>query len=187
MNRFVLFLLLFINCTCSQAALLVDNVAQELPTDIATPNMHIKYNYESTIKIPIHLQIIEPIKSEKNIYEGQKIRFKVTKSTAYKENIIAKEGDIIEATVSVIITPGMNGIPASIIFKDFQITENNNKGQFSENFEIFGQDRSWIVFPLKWALTFLPPTGSLTNFIIGGHASVKNKKKIKIYYYPEWD
>ena len=53
-------------------------------------------------------------------------------------------------------------------------------------YEVFGQDRSLIVFPLKWALTILPPTGSLTNFIKGGHAKVKTNKTITLYYHPNW-
>ena len=79
----------------------------------------------------------------------------------------------------------MNGIPASIVFKDFDISE-IAKGQISDTYEIYGQDRSWLVFPLKWALTILPPSGSLTNFIMGGHAKLKTKKPIIVYYYPEW-
>ena len=60
------------------------------------------------------------------------------------------------------------------------------KGQITDSFEIQGQDRSLWVYPLKWALTFLPPTGSLTNFIKGGHAKLKEDKTIEIYYYPNW-
>ena len=70
---------------------------------------------------------------------------------------------------------------------DFIIRINNiKKGQLSQSFEIFGQDRSLFVFPLKWALTPLPPTGSLTNFIKGGHAKLSENKTITIYFYPEW-
>ena len=80
----------------------------------------------------------------------------------------------------------MNGIPASIILKNFEI-ENIPKSKLSNTYELFGQDRSLIVFPLKWALTWLPPTGSLTNFIMGGHVRLKPRKKITIYYFPEWE
>ena len=79
----------------------------------------------------------------------------------------------------------MNGIPASVILGDFEM-ENISKGQFSNSIEVFGQDRSLIVFPLKWALTILPPSGSLTNFIMGGHVKIKEKKILTVYYYPEW-
>ena len=79
----------------------------------------------------------------------------------------------------------MNGIPASIIFNIFDI-EGINKNSLSDSYEASGQKRSLLVFPLKWALTPIPPTGSLTNFIKGGHARLKIKKPIVIYYYPEW-
>ena len=91
----------------------------------------------------------------------------------------------MKSKVSIIITPGMNGIPASIILKDFEI-DGVKSSRLTNEYEIFGQDRSLLVFPLKWALTILPPTGSLTNFIMGGHAKIKVKKPITIYYYPEW-
>lgn len=79
----------------------------------------------------------------------------------------------------------MNGIPASIIFGDFKF-ENIDKNKIDYTYERFGQDRSLWVFPLKWALTILPPTGSLTNFIKGGHARLKTNKVIQLNYYPEW-
>ncbi len=69
----------------------------------------------------------------------------------------------------------MNGIPASIIFDDFKI-DGITPGQVTDTLEVFGQDRTYFVFPLKWALTFLPPTGSLTNFIKGGHVRVRTNK-----------
>ncbi len=143
------------------------------------------YNYESTLKIPIKLSVLESIKSEKNVYEGQTIKFISVEDVFYNSNCIVKRGDIIPAKVKIKITPGMNGIPGSIIFDEFEIV-GVSQSQLTCNVEAFGQDRSYIVFPLKWALTILPPTGSLTNFIMGGHAKLKTKKIITIYYHPEW-
>ena len=85
----------------------------------------------------------------------------------------------------MIITPGMNGIPGSIVLNDFDI-EGLSKNRITNDYEITGQNRSLLVFPLKWALTILPPTGSLTNLILGGHAKIKTKNHITLYYYPEW-
>lgn len=181
---FLLFLLCFVSCC--QAEVVQDRVADKLPKNVVKPFVYCDYNFESTVKVPLTLKILESIKSEKNVYEGQEIKFKVTKTATYKGKVIAERGDIICAKVSIIISPGMNGIPASIIFRDFKLLENKNKGQLSETYEVFGHDRSLLVFPLKWALTFLPPTGSLTNFIMGGHAKLKDKKLITLYYYPEW-
>ena len=103
----------------------------------------------------------------------------------YKGHKILKKGDPVYAKVSTILKSGMNGIPASIIFSDFKF-ENLQSAKFTDTYEKFGMDRSLWVFPLKWALTPLPPTGSLTNFIKGGHAKLRTNEIFEIYYHPEW-
>lgn len=185
MNKFLLLILiLFFSCSC-QAEITLDEVAAKLPSQVEQPKVYTNYNFESTAKLPIQIRIIERIKSEKEIEEGEILKFKVYKDVRYNSKIIIPKDKIVEAKIQTIISPGMNGIPASIILGDFNI-EGISKGQFSNSIEIFGQDRSLIVFPLKWALTILPPTGSLTNFIMGGHAKIKEKKTLTFYYYPEW-
>lgn len=144
------------------------------------------YNFEGTEKVPIKLTIDKEILSEKDVYEGQSVNFKVAKTVYYQDKIVANRGDIVPAKVKIVISSGMNGIPASIIFGDFRI-QGVSSNQLSETYEVFGQDRSLWVFPLKWALTPLPPTGSLTNFIKGGHVKVKTNKIITIDYHPEWE
>lgn len=186
MNKLLLlFCLIFFTCLTSSADIVEDDIALKLSKIQEPSKTYLNYNYESTVKVPITLKIIEPILSETDLYEGQILDFKIAKDVHYNDNVIFKRGDKVQAKIGVIISPGMNGIPASIILKDFQ-TEKNIKGQLSSTYEIFGQDRSLWVFPLKWALTPLPPAGSLTNFICGGHAKLKTKKIITIYYYPEW-
>lgn len=148
-------------------------------------NTCIAYNFESTVKLPIKLSILNEISSEKDVYEGQLVNFRVVDSVQYKNVSINKE-DVVQAKIKAIITSGMNGIPASIIFGDFKVN-GVSSSQLDESFEVFGQDRSLFVFPLKWALTPLPPTGSLTNFIKGGHVSVRKRKIYTIYYHPEWE
>lgn len=186
MNKILsLFLLLFLNCAFCSAQIITDEVADALPKAVRQPVVAENYNYESTTKIPIKLKILEPIKSEADVYEGQYINFKVAKDVLYNNKIIARRGTIVPARVAVIITPGMNGIPAGIVLNEFDI-ERLDKNQITNNYEITGQNRSLLVFPLKWALTILPPTGSLTNFIMGGHVKIKTKKHITLYYYPEW-
>ena len=185
MNKiFFSLLLLFVSTTC-YAEPVVDEVAKTLPRAVAQPAVYKDYNFESTARIPIKLKSMYNIKSETDVYEGQFIDFKVAKDVLYNGKLIVRRGEIIPARISVIIPPGMNGIPASIIFRDFDIRD-YAKGQISDSYEVFGQDRSLLVFPLKWALTIFPPTGSLTNFIMGGHAKLKTKKPITVYYYPEW-
>lgn len=151
----------------------------------AKPEPHLNYNYESTTKIPIKLHITEDIKNETYVFEGQPVTFIVVSDVIYNGNVIIQKGTTVPARVETIISSGMNGIPASIIFGDFKF-ENIDTNKIDYTYERFGQDRSLWVFPLKWALTILPPTGSFTNFIKGGHAKLKKNKIIEINYYPDW-
>lgn len=185
MNKFICIIFLFFTMLASQAQIMQDEIANELDCIQLQPFVYSDYNYESTTKIPIKLKSLENIKSEQEIYEGQILKFKVAKDVYNKGKSIAKRGDIINAKVSVIITPGMNGIPASIILKNFE-SEKIKSNKLTEEYEIQGQDRSLWVYPLKWALTIFPPTGSLTNFIMGGHAKIKMNRPFTIYYYPDW-
>lgn len=185
-NKFLLILVLLFTIPASYSAnFLQDDFATNSLKNAKPSYKHTEYNYENTDKVPIKLVISEKIKSEQDLYEGQIVEFKLIRHLIYNNKIIAKRGAIVHATVKMIITSGMNGIPASIIFENFQVP-NTQPHQITEMYEVYGQDRSLIVFPLKWALTFLPPTGSLTNFIKGGHAKLKPKKVITLYYHPNW-
>ncbi len=144
------------------------------------------YDYSSTYYVPIKLAIVTPIttKGEK-IYEGQTIQFKV-KETAYSfEKPILFKGTLVNAKIETIISSGMNGFPAEIIIGNFEIP-NIKSSQLQDTYIKKGQNRCYIVYPIKWALTIIPFVGTLTNFIMGGHAKIKTKDEIVIYYYPEW-
>ena len=144
------------------------------------------YNFESTHRIPIKLGIVTPIttKGEK-LYEGQVLQFKVLQDTYCKRKTFLKKGTIINGRIETLITAGMNGFPAEIILGGFEIP-GAKSSQLVDTYTKKGQNRCFIVYPIKWALTILPPTGSLTNLIKGGHAKIKAKDEIVIYYYPEW-
>jgi len=168
-------------------AIVQDNLANTyLSADtVKKPAINVNYDYSSTDIVPIRLQIIDPIKSEKHLYEGQIIKFQVTQDAGYKGNTIAKKGSIMTSRVETIITNGMNGIPASVVLGNFEI--NGLKSTcLSASYEKYGIDLSLLVFPLKWALTILPPTGSLTNFIKGGHVRISSRTPITVYYHPNW-
>lgn len=188
MNKiiFMTLLLFSISLPCF-SEIVKDDFADAYFKNIQTekPKPHLNYNYENTAKVPIKLHITEAIKDENSVYEGQPVTFRVVSDVVYKGKIIIPQGTTVPARVETIISSGMNGIPASIIFGDFKF-ENIDSNKIDYTYERFGQDRSLWVYPLKWALTILPPTGSLTNFIKGGHAKLKTNKIIELNYYPEW-
>jgi hypothetical protein len=185
MNKLIGFLLSLIIISPCYANYLTDELVNTTITQVTKPETNTQYNYNSTEKIPIKLAFVDNLGTEKDVYEGETINLKLLKSVIWKDEIIAPKDSTITAKVGIIIPPGMNGIPASIILEDFKFN-NISKKQITNSFELFGQDRSLFVFPLKWALTPLPPTGSLTNFIMGGHVKLKPSKVITLYYYPEW-
>ena len=186
MNKFFLFLLtLVFTTTFASAEILKDDIAENIVLKAVEPLVNSSYNYENLTKLPVKLRIVNEVYSEKDLYEGQEIKFRVARDVFDEKNFYIRKGAVVTAKAKVIITSGMNGIPASIILGDFKI-DGLERGQLTDTYEVFGQDRSLIVFPLKWALTILPPTGTLTNFIKGGHAKIKSNKLIKIYYYPNW-
>lgn len=163
-----------------------DTVAQELLQDVIVhkPDVNSSYNYESIESKIIRVRIINDVKSEADVKEGDKLCFESLDNIYYKGQKLLAKGDIVYAYVESSISNGMNGIPGNIVLGNFE-TINIPNSQLSDDVEIYGLDLSWLVFPLKWALTFLPPTGSLTNFIKGGHANIKANEIIEIRFYPK--
>ena len=144
------------------------------------------YNFESTYKVPIKLGIITPITTKgETLYEGQVLQFKVLQDTYCKRKTFLKKGTIINGRIETLISTGMNGFPAEIILGNFEIP-GTKPSQLVDTYTKKGQNRCYIVYPIKWALTIIPFVGSLTNLIKGGHAKIKAKDEIVIYYYPEW-
>ena len=157
-----------------------------LPENIEMPEINLNYNYSSVKRVPIRLSIQETIKTkEKNIYEGQELKFVVKNNVYSNRSLILKKGDVVNARIETIVSSGMNGIPYYIYLGNFQFPNIENSKIMIDYYKS-GQNRTYFVLPLKWALTFLPPTGSLTNFIMGGHAKITPKDVITAYYYPEW-
>lgn len=161
----------------------------ELPTPQAEENTQIQevlpYNYTSLKRIPIELTIIEEISTKNPPNEGDMINFKVKNNVFYKKRLILRAGQIVPARVENVITSGMNGFPAEIVVGNFlfpEIKQSQIMGEYTKK----GQNRCYFVYPLKWALTLIPFVGSLTNFIMGGHAKIKTTDVVTIYYYPQW-
>ena len=136
-------------------------------------------DYTSTQAIPIEMLPDIELSTKEGIIEGHKLTLHVTDDVFYKETLLVKKDTIVQATIETVITAGMNGFPAEIIIGKFEIPGLESSkilGEYSKT----GQNRCLWVYPLKWALTFLPPTGSLTNFIYGGHSNLKTTDKITV-------
>lgn len=149
------------------------------------PVFSLPYDFSSTKCIPLSFTITKAISTKKPPVEGDTVSFRSIKTVRYKGKLVLKKDDIVSAKIGTVITSGMNGFPAEIIIDNFEIP-NVPSSKLVDTYSKTGQNRSLWVFPLKWALTWLPPTGSLTNFIKGGHAKIKPGEIITIYYYPEW-
>ncbi len=191
MNRlgrvFLILVLLFLSFGKSFALTEDELVKTTLSNkNIEKPYTNLDYNYEDTDTVDVKLSVLEDIKNEKYLHEGQIIKFQVVRDVKYQNEIVIKHGTIATARVETIIANGMNGIPASVVLGDFDI-EGVPWSKLTSTYEKFGLDLSLMVYPLKWALTILPPTGTLTNFIKGGHVKLKSKNIITIKYHPNWN
>ncbi|MBE7713008.1 MAG: hypothetical protein E7Z87_04630 [Cyanobacteria bacterium SIG26] len=178
----LIFCFTVLSCNAAQETIMLPN--SEKPVEITEQNT-LPYDFSSTKKIPIELSIIEEITTKNPPNEGDIINFKATKNIFYNRKLIVRSGQIIPARVENIITSGMNGFPAEIVVNNFQI-EGISQSQLISEYSKKGQNRCYWVYPLKWSLTLIPFVGSLTNFIMGGHAKIKTTDKITIYYYPQW-
>lgn len=143
------------------------------------------YDYTSTKNVKLEFYPEIELSTKDGIIEGEVIPLKTINDVYVGNKLILNKGTIVHAKVGTAITAGMNGFPAEIIINDFEIPGIDSEKIFGE-YSKLGQNRCLWVYPLKWALTPFPPTGSLTNFIYGGHAKLKTTDKITIYYYPEW-
>lgn len=170
---------------------IAQDIQEELVTElkknknIKNPYKKYNYNFEDTKRTLIELQIISDVKSEKDLVDGQTLVFRSCTTIHDKSKIILKKGDLVYAKVETTVKNGMNGIPASIILSNFKF-DNIPTEKITGSYEKYGQDRSIIVYPIKWTLTPLPGAGTLTNFIKGGHAKIKENDIIEIYYHPNW-
>lgn len=154
--------------------------------EVTKPIQNLKYDYSSVDKVPVKLQITKDITTKNDsVVEGQLIDFVVKEDVKYNYKVVIPKGTKATAVVQTYQSRGMNGIPAIIVLDNFQI-ENVEKYKLKHIYIKRGQDRSYIVFPIKWALTLIPFAGYSTNLILGGHAIIKKKHTVTIYYYPKW-
>ena len=189
MNRLFLFLFSFLLFSPLSALSLERDVFIEevlSAKEVQRPVQNLKYDYTSVEKIPIKLQILKNITTKgEALIEGQVLDFAVKEDVLYNHKVIVPKGTKATAILQTYQTRGMNGIPAMIILDNFEIP-NIDRCKLKDVYIKKGQDRSYIVFPIKWALTLIPFAGYSTNLILGGHANIKKKHTVIIYYYPKW-
>lgn len=149
------------------------------------PSFGLEYDYSSTRAIPIELSPMVNLSTKEGIIEGETIPLRVVDNVYESCTLILKRNDIVKAKIETVITAGMNGFPAEIILNDFEIPGIHSSKLMSE-YSKTGQNRCLWVYPLKIILTPLYPSGSLTNFIKGGHAKLTSSDRVMIYYYPGW-
>ncbi len=184
----IFFILILCICPAFANDVVTDSVADSLlkNTNPVKPFQNTNYNYESVEKIPVKLKITEKVTTRGNkIYDNQQLTFTVRNPVKYKNKVIFNNGDVFTANVATYLSNGMNGIPAMIIvdnFKSNKVSESQLAGTYLKK----GFNLTPLVYPLKWVLIIIPPTGFATNFIKGGHAKITGNDTVTVYYYPEW-
>lgn len=189
MNKFLSSIFIFfVFSSVSSFALERDTYIEEVLSSkqIEKPVQNLKYDYTEVDKVPIKLQIQKPITTKNDsVVEGQLIDFIVREDVKYNHKVVIPKGTKATAVVQTYQSRGMNGIPAIIVLDNFKIP-NIEQYKLKDVYIKRGQDRSYIVFPIKWVLTPIPFAGYSTNLILGGHAYIKKKHNVIIYYYPKW-
>ena len=80
MNKFHLLIFTLYFCPICYAEIIQDEIANKLPKYIQKPKINNNYNFESTVKLPVRMRILEEVHCEKDVYEGQILKFRVTKT-----------------------------------------------------------------------------------------------------------
>ncbi len=151
------------------------------------PETYTDYDYSGTDCVPIKLVVSKNISTKdkrKHLY-GEEVQLKVKSNVFYKNKLLLKKGTPATAKIDQIVESGMNGIPYYIYLNDFKI-EGLSSTKIQSDYYKSGLNLMFWVYPLKWTLTFLPPTGMLTNLIRGCHAKITSDDVIIVYYFPEW-
>lgn len=190
MNKLLFALIILLGLNSSVLAMETENLILQTIDKNNMPQVYqnTQYNYTSTDRVEVKLQLDgEKISTKKGTAtEGQQVQFRVKKDVRYKGRVIIPKFTLVTGIIQTFVTKGMNGIPATIIIDNIQIEGIDSK-KLKGTIIKKGINLSLLVFPLKWALTILPPTGSLTNFIPGGNATINKKTDITVYYYPNWN
>lgn len=152
------------------------------------PEVYNYYNFASTEYIPIKLKVSNDIstRDKRKFLYGEEVNLQVKSNVFYKNKLFLKKGTPVTAKIEQIVDSGMNGIPYYIYLNDFAVSGLDSSKIFAD-YHKAGLNLVYWVYPVKWALTFLPPSGILTNLIKGGHAKITSNDIITVYYFPEWE
>ena len=103
--------------TCN-AQILQDEFAMNSLKNTKPPYTHTKYNYQDTTKIPVRIVISKKIKSEKELYEGQIVEFKLIRHIIHNNKIIAMTATAITAITMVsIVLPFIVWVVLSVLLQ----------------------------------------------------------------------
>lgn len=178
--------LIIFSVSVSAAELQTPEMLPAMPDNPRSEEIVIKkYDYSNTTRIPIYLHIENKYKSSGDTKAGDKLTFIVSKDVYYQNKLLIRHGEKTTAIIKYFLHRGMNGIPSILILDGFEF-KNIDSRKLEAKYIKRGFDNTLFVLPLKWALTFLYPLGSFTNFIIGCEAGISPKDELIIYYYPEW-
>lgn len=190
MNKkfFTLLFSLFLSINFTYADIINDELVEETLKGRVFDEIEVNtgYNYESTDRTIIKLQIQDTITTKENPQEGGIIIFKVKQNVKFNKEVIVQKGTIATGRIKTYTTRGLNGIPGQIIIDDFKIPDIDSR-KLKSTYIHRGLDLTIMVLPIKWALTPIPFVGSFTNLIIGGHGKITPNDTITLYYYPNWN
>ena len=184
MNKIFLTIIALLFCTHIQATELIkDDFVDEWfkDKDINIIEPITEYNYESLKRTKIILSPTEKVSTPHNIYDGQVIHLQVKRNARIGKDLLTR-GTPAEAIIEVFTTNGMSGIPGTITLGRINIDGIDNS-HLRYYYVKKGQDRTLWILPVKWALTFIPFAGTLTNLIKGGQANLSPADDITVYYY----
>ncbi len=154
----------------------------------AIPSFALEYDFSATDSVKIPMRITETITTAKRnkAYEGQQLKFIVDEDVYYDNELLVAKGTEATARLEIITTRGFAGVPAEIFITDFAIP-NLDSRKFIEPVSKRGFSTTMLIIPIKLALTFLPPFGSIANVMVGFNAKLTPKQVLKVEYFPNYE
>ena len=189
MNRLLGIIFVFclgISCSYSEEIITDTFLEEQLSkVEVKKPEVAKTFDFANQEKVEIPLRIKEKITTSilDKTYEGEKIELEVAEDVFHNEKLIVQKGTHATGKVEIVVTRGFAGLPAEIFISDIKI-DTLDSSRINGFISKRGFSTTALILPIKWALTPLPPLGSLTNIFVGGNATLSPRKVINVYYYP---